>query len=253
MPGRLGRASIGVMLTVLSFGLVPQSASVRLDPLTLIASKGAQTSTRRPYCPPAQNSALAALPGVHRTRVGYCGGETPDPTYRKVCASGNKDSLHPGEAAAGPNGYAQYAETIQLEFDEAQLSYADVLDAFFRAHDAERRGKSRQYQSVIFVHSAEQRTAALEALNVRPNCHTQLEVAPDFWDAEPYHQKWPLQRKRDLFLALGMSSEAELLGPLPSVLNAFAAGKLRADVAAERMAGYGASEEVLAAIFGELQ
>ena len=190
---------------------------------------------------------------MHRTRVGYCGGETPDPTYRKVCASGNKDSLHPGEAAAAPNGYAQYAETIQLEFDEAQLSYADVLDAFFRAHDAERRGKSRQYQSVIFVHSAEQRTAALEALNVRPNCHTKLEVAPDFWDAEPYHQKWPLQRKRELFLALGMSSEAELLGPLPSVLNAFAAGKLRADVAAERMAGYGASEEVLAAIFGELQ
>ena len=46
------------MLTVLSFGLVPQSASVHLDPLTLIASKGAQTSTRRKYCPPAQNSGL---------------------------------------------------------------------------------------------------------------------------------------------------------------------------------------------------
>ena len=113
---------------------------------------------------------------MHRTRVGYCGGETPDPTYRKVCASGNKDSLHPGEAAATPNGYAQYAETIQLEFDEAQLSYADVLDAFFRAHDAERRGKSRQYQSVIFVHSAEQQRAALEALNVRPKVHTKLRL-----------------------------------------------------------------------------
>lgn len=74
--------------------------------------------------------------------------------------------------------------------------------------------------------------------------HTQLEVAPDFWDAEPYHQKWLLQRKRDLFLALGMRSEDELLGPVPSVLNAFAGGKLRADVAAERMARCGASEEV---------
>lgn len=190
---------------------------------------------------------------MYRTRVGYCGGETPDPTYRKVCASGNRDSLHPGEADAAPNGYEQYAETIQLEFDEAQLSYADVLDAFFRAHDAERRGKSRQYQSVIFVHSAEQQRASLEALNVRPKVHTKLEVAPDFWDAEPYHQKWLLQRKRDLFLALGMRSEDELLGPLPSVLNAFAAGKLRADVAAERMARCGASEEMLAAVFGELQ
>jgi hypothetical protein len=37
------------------------------------------------------------------------------------------------------------------------------------------------------------------------------------------------------------------------VLNAFAAGKLRADVAAQRMAGCGASEEVLAAVFGGLQ
>ena len=88
---------------------------------------------------------------------------------------------------------------------------------------------------------------------MRPKVHTKLEVAPDFWDAEPYHQKWLLQRKRDLFLALGMRSEDELLGPLPSVLNAFAAGKLRADVAAERMARCGASEEVLAAVFGELQ
>jgi hypothetical protein len=46
------------MLTVLIFGLVPQPASVRLDPLALIATKGAQTSTRRPYRPPAQNSGL---------------------------------------------------------------------------------------------------------------------------------------------------------------------------------------------------
>ena len=107
--------------------------------------------------------------------------------------------------------------------------------------------------AAFFVHSAEQQRAALEALNVRPKVHTKLEVAPDFWDAEPYHQKWLLQRKRDLFLALGMRSEDELLGPLPSVLNAFAAGKLRADVAAERMARCGASEEVLAAVFGELQ
>ena len=46
------------MLTVLIFGLVPQPASVRLDPLALIATKGAQTSTRRPYRLPAQNSGL---------------------------------------------------------------------------------------------------------------------------------------------------------------------------------------------------
>ena len=46
------------MLTVLTLGLVPQPASVRLDPLALVATKGAQTCTRRPYRPPAQNAGL---------------------------------------------------------------------------------------------------------------------------------------------------------------------------------------------------
>ena len=46
------------MLTVLTLGLVPQPAPVRLDPLALVATKGAQTCTRRPYRPPAQNSGL---------------------------------------------------------------------------------------------------------------------------------------------------------------------------------------------------
>lgn len=181
-----------------------------------------------------------------RTRVGYCGGETPDPTYRKVCAS------HADKGALTPNGYAEYAETVQLEFDRAQLSYADVLDAFFRAHDASRRGKARQYESVVFLHDAQQRDAAMAALAARPEAHTKLEVAPDFWDAEPYHQKWLLQRKRDLFLALGMQSADELLGAPASVLNAYAAGKLRGDVAEDRLTALGVPEEVLCRIFGEL-
>ena len=108
--------------------------------------------------------------------MGYCGGETPDPTYRKVCASGaDRGSLHPGETAAAPNGYAEYAETIQLEFDEAQLSYADVLDAFFRAHDAERRGKSRQCEWPPFdpgTHSpAHELIPCFASCSVRPERH----------------------------------------------------------------------------------
>ena len=59
------------MLALLSVGLNPQRMGVpagammppataggRLDPLALIANKGAQTSTRRPYCPPAANGGL---------------------------------------------------------------------------------------------------------------------------------------------------------------------------------------------------
>lgn len=52
------------MLAVLSFGLVPQSAPAAtspaglLDPLALVANKGSQTTTRRPYLPPAENQGL---------------------------------------------------------------------------------------------------------------------------------------------------------------------------------------------------
>ena len=58
---------------------------------------------------------VAALPGVKRTVVGYCGGQNPNPTYKSVCA----DPL-----------YSDYAEAIHIDYDPSVLSYADVVDAF---------------------------------------------------------------------------------------------------------------------------
>lgn len=169
-----------------------------------------------------------------RTRVGYAGGTQPNPTYRKVC---NDES------------FGDWVEAVQVEFDSACTSYEDVLDAFFRAHDATRTGKSRQYQSVLFLHDAEQRDAAYAALAQRPTAHTKLEAADAFYDAEPYHQKWLLQRKRDLFLTLGMTDTAQLLEAPATALNAYAAGKLRADATAERLAVYGVTDETIEALF----
>lgn len=179
---------------------------------------------------------MAALPGIMRSRVGYAGGVKDEPSYRKVCRDPD---------------YGDYVETIQLEYDGAQISYSDILDAFFRVHDADRRGKARQYQSVIFVHDADQRDAALNALASRPSAHTKVELAGEcFWDAEPYHQKWLLQRKRELFMGLAMEEPAELLEGPATVLNAFAAGRLQSDVAAQRMAFHGVPEDTLKSLFG---
>lgn len=169
-----------------------------------------------------------------RTRAGYAGGSKPNPTYRKVC---NDES------------FGDWVEAVQVEFDSARISYADLLDAFFRAHDSERTGKSRQYESVLFLHDAEQQDAAYAAVSQRPSAHTKLEVAEAFYDAEPYHQKWLLQRKRDLFLTLGMTDPAELLEAPATALNAYAAGKLRADATAERLAVHGVTDEVIEALF----
>lgn len=114
--------------------------------------------------------------------------------------------------------------------------------------------RRRRYSSVIFAHGAEQRRAAEASLASRPRASTTVEdgatgASDDapcslFWDAEAYHQKWLLQRKRPLFLALGMSTLDELLGEPATVLNAAAAGKLSTRAAGERLDGALARREI---------
>ncbi len=123
------------------------------------------------------------LQGVHSVMSGYAGGSTPDPTYRQVCS-----------------GSTGHAEVVQVMFDPAVLSYADLLDVFFATHDpttANRQGPDvgTQYRSVIFYHSAEQqriaaeKIAALDAAGVWPSkIVTQVVPLAHFYPAEEYHQ-----------------------------------------------------------------
>ena len=153
--------------------------------------------------------------------MGYCGGVQDEPTYKKVCNDAD---------------YDDWAEAIQLQFDPSVLSYQSVLDAFFRAHDHIGGGRSRQYSSIIFAHDDAQRAAAHAAIALRPRSSTSVEELQPFWQAEPYHQKWLLQRKRDLLLSLQLCEYDELItAPAATVLNAVAAGKLPGGVAQQRM------------------
>ena len=112
---------------------------------------------------------MAALEGVVLSRVGYSGGLLHGPTYKLVC----NDGL-----------YSDWSESIQVEYDPAVVSYSDVLDAFFRGHDANSRGRSRQYGSFIFVHDEKQLELAHVALADRPRANTIIEPFRSFWDAE---------------------------------------------------------------------
>ncbi len=113
-----------------------------------------------------------------RTRVGYAGGSTAYPTYHSL---------------------GDHAETVQIDFDPATVTYKSLLDAFWSCHDPFRRSWSRQYAHIVFCHSGEQETLARE-LKEREESRlgrsitTEIVTYERFFLAEEYHQKHALQR-----------------------------------------------------------
>lgn len=129
------------------------------------------------------------VPGVIDTAVGYSGGETANPTYKDVCTD-----------------ETGHAEVVQVTFDPAKVSYEQLLDIFWQAHDptqVNRQGPDfgTQYRTAIFFHSLEQEAAAkksraaLEASGKfkRPIA-TEITPASTFHRAEEYHQRY-LQKR----------------------------------------------------------
>lgn len=125
------------------------------------------------------------LPGVLDTSVGYIGGHTEQPTYQDVCA-----------------GDTHHAEAVQIIFDPAQISYAQLLEIFWQCHDPtqlDRQGLDvgTQYRSAIFYHSPQQEVAALNSKAQQQNSGltnrsiaTIIVPATTYYLAEEYHQQY---------------------------------------------------------------
>jgi peptide-methionine (S)-S-oxide reductase len=131
-------------------------------------------------------AALASIPGVTATAVGYEGGKLERPSYKDVCT----DSTG-------------HAEVVEVDFDPAKVSFEQLLDAFFSLHDPttlDRQGPDwgTQYRSAIFFHSPEQEAEALAKIDQLNSAGrfeprrivTKVEPAQTFWRAEEYHQKY---------------------------------------------------------------
>ncbi|GAB4525475.1 MAG: peptide-methionine (S)-S-oxide reductase MsrA [Parvularculaceae bacterium] len=124
-------------------------------------------------------------PGVLGTRVGYTGGDTPDPSYDEV-----------------KTGTTNHAEAIEIEFDADEVSYRELVEFFFSLHDpttVDRQGHDvgSQYRSAIFFHSGEQEATArdvvraIEASGKWPGpVVTQIVPAQRFYLAEELHQDY---------------------------------------------------------------
>ena len=132
--------------------------------------------------------AFRKLDGVQSTTVGYAGGTTDNPTYSDVCA-----------------GDTGHAETVEIEYDPARVSYEQLLQLFWTLHDPTRPGRKDQYRSVIFFHTPRQQAAAqsaktqLEASGelARPVA-TEIRTAPAFHRAEEHHQQYSEKRRRGI-------------------------------------------------------
>lgn len=124
-----------------------------------------------------------AQDGVLATTSGYTGGSVEAPSYEQVSAGGTG-----------------HFEAVEVVYDPARVSYARLLEVFWRNVDPTDGGgqfcdRGAQYRSAIFVRDDEQRAAAeasrreLEASGrLTAPIATEILPAARFWPAEEYHQ-----------------------------------------------------------------
>ncbi len=124
---------------------------------------------------------IRKLPGVSNTRVGYTGGDVKNATYRN---------------------HGTHAESIEIIFDPAVISYRKLLEFFFQIHDPTTKNRQgndvgMSYRSAIYYVDEAQKAEALDTIadvnasGIWPgNVVTEVERAGDFWEAEPEHQDY---------------------------------------------------------------
>ncbi|MDX9952162.1 MAG: peptide-methionine (S)-S-oxide reductase MsrA [Methylophilaceae bacterium] len=156
------------------------------------------------------------LAGVRKVVSGYTGGYTSDPTYKQVCT-----------------GTTGHAEAIEIHFDSGVISFEQLLEVFFTAHDPttpNRQGNDigTQYRSAIFYLDeaqksiAEQMIARVDAENWWPDpVVTEVTSASTFYPAEDYHQYYYANNPRQPYcVAVAAPKVAKVRAKYASLLRA---------------------------------
>jgi methionine-S-sulfoxide reductase len=110
------------------------------------------------------------------TTVGYMGGHKENPAYDGVCS-----------------GTTGHAETVLVEYNTKDVTYDQLLNAFWKMHDYTQLNSQgpdvgEQYRSAIFYFSESQKEKAEESLP--SGAVTEISPVGDFWPAEDYHQEY---------------------------------------------------------------
>lgn len=125
------------------------------------------------------------VPGVVSVTSGYAGGKEANPTYKQVS-----------------EGRTGHLEAVQVRFDPARVSYALLVEWFWRHHDPTDVGgqfcdRGDQYRPAIFVHDEAQRRVAeaskkrlIDSKALPKPVLTPIIAFTTFYPAEDYHQRY---------------------------------------------------------------
>ena len=150
---------------------------------------------------------LEQVEGVHDVASGFMGGKTENPTYEEICS-----------------GTTGHAEVVQVRFDPKVVSYAELLEWFWRLHDPTTRNRQgadvgTQYRSAIFVHDDEQRAVAEKSRaaadasgSFADPIVTEISAASTFTPADEKHQDFYRRNREAGYCQLVIRPKLDKLG-----------------------------------------
>lgn len=148
-------------------------------------SKNHETATFAGGCFWCTESDFKKIKGIREVISGYTGGQTENPSYEEVS-----------------DGKTGHYEAVQVIFDPEQVTYQELLQAFWRSIDpTDTHGqfvdRGFQYRTAIFYHNEEQRILAEKSKKeldqsarfIKPIV-TAILAFSKFYEAEDYHQNF---------------------------------------------------------------
>lgn len=170
---------LGLSLAFIGYAALGETPEARPDP------SAQATATFAGGCFWCMEPPFDALDGVLSTTSGYIGGDTSKPSYKQVSAGGSG-----------------HAEAVRVIYDPTKISYAALLDVYWRNIDPLAVGRQfcdigDQYRSAIFAHDDEQeklarasREAIASSGKLEGRIVTEIVKGGEFWPAEEYHQNY---------------------------------------------------------------
>src|SRR5690348_8128123 len=181
---RLAGFGVVLGLSVLALGFRPGAAPAARAVLPTPAP-GQQVALFAGGCFWSMQKAFDGVPGVVSTTAGYAGGTASNPSYEQV-----------------ETGRTGHAESVQVIYDPARISYERLLDIYWHHIDPLTVDKAfcdtgPQYRSIIFYRDSAQQRAAEASKQALDQSHrfktkvvTAIEPATKFYPAEEYHQQF---------------------------------------------------------------